>query len=238
MTQKQLAHCLFPIGGYLKPEVRDIARKAGLPTAEKKDSQGICFLGEVSIADFLGGYLPAKRGAVVTPSGAEIGTHAGAHFYTIGQREGVFLNGARKNAPFDTAPLDEAQGKQDRKPLYVAAKDVATNTLVVAERDDQALAKKEVILTDVNWIGASYERRVTSGELRVFARVRYRQPLAKATLIYAEDGADKRKKDSRPSARKSASISVRFEEPVQFVAPGQSAVWYSKDGEMLGGGGK
>src|SRR6202044_2818958 len=86
LTQSQLAHCLFPIGDYIKPEVRAIAARAGLPTAAKKDSQGICFLGDISIADFLKQYIPEKRGALVTTTGERIGEHYGAEFYTIGQR--------------------------------------------------------------------------------------------------------------------------------------------------------
>ncbi|TSC81678.1 MAG: tRNA-specific 2-thiouridylase, partial [Parcubacteria group bacterium Gr01-1014_20] len=88
LGQKQLGHALFPVGDYLKSEVREIARKAGLPTAEKKDSQGICFVGKVTLDDFLKEYLPEKRGEVFSVSGEKLGEHNGAHFYTIGQRQG------------------------------------------------------------------------------------------------------------------------------------------------------
>ena len=86
LTQDDLKHCLFPIGEYKKPEVRKLAKKYNLPNAEKKDSQGICFLGQVTLSDFLKDYIPEKKGAVVTESGEKIGEHIGAHFYTIGQR--------------------------------------------------------------------------------------------------------------------------------------------------------
>lgn len=192
LTQTQLAHCLFPIGDYLKPEVREIARKAGLPTADKKDSQGICFLGQVTIADFLAEYLPEKKGEILTVAGKKVGEHKGAHFYTIGQRRGFGGGGGT--------------------PYYVAEKDMKTNTLVVApSATDESLYRKEIELTDVNFI-----RSIESGgELRVLARVRYRQPVSAATLI------DKK---------------LVFDKPQKFVAAGQSAVFYTEDGEMLGGG--
>ncbi|HUZ92577.1 MAG TPA: tRNA 2-thiouridine(34) synthase MnmA [Candidatus Paceibacterota bacterium] len=201
LGQAQLAHCLFPIGDYLKSEVREIARRAGLPTAEKKDSQGICFLGQVAIGDFLKEYIPAKRGDVVTVAGKKIGEHDGAHAYTIGQRHGIGIGGG--------------------KPYYVVDKNVRKNLLTVVEGgEDDALYKKEVELTGVNAINPlpanSHE---LAGKAEVFARVRYRQPLRKAMIIINE-----------------SRIKLIFDEPVKFVAPGQSAVFYSEEGEMLGGG--
>jgi tRNA-specific 2-thiouridylase len=142
LTQKQLAHCLFPIGGYLKPEVRRIAQKAGLPTAAKKDSQGICFLGDITIADFLKEYIPEKRGALVTTTGEKIGEHFGAEFYTIGQRH--------INAEFN---FSKTGGHVDRQAFYVASKDATTNTVFVAEgSNNEALYKKEIEITNINEI--------------------------------------------------------------------------------------
>ena len=86
LTQAQLKRCLFPVGDYVKPKIREIARRAGLPTAGKKDSQGICFLGKFSLDDFLREYIPSHRGALVTTTGEKIGEHYGTEFYTIGQR--------------------------------------------------------------------------------------------------------------------------------------------------------
>ena len=86
LTQGQLKYCLFPIGEYTKPQVRALARRFGLPNAEKKDSQGICFLGKVTLADFLGRYIPERRGEILDVRGEKIGEHRGAQFYTIGQR--------------------------------------------------------------------------------------------------------------------------------------------------------
>ena len=208
LTQKQLKHCLFPIGDYLKSEVREIARKAGLPTAEKKDSQGICFLGKVALDEFLSQYIPEKRGLVLTAVGEKIGEHKGAHFYTIGQRH---ISIANRQSQI-------ANRGENFKPCYVAEKDIKTNTLVVVEGDDNpALYKKEIKLTDVNLVNGQWS--LVDGQ-RVLARVRYRQPLAKATL--------------KPI--NSSTVQLKFDRRVKFVAPGQSAVFYDKNGEMLGGG--
>jgi tRNA-specific 2-thiouridylase len=200
LTQGDLAHCLFPIGGYKKPEVRVLAKKAGLPTAEKKDSQGICFLGQVSIADFLSAYIPQKRGAIVTPDGAVVGEHHGAHFVTVGQRSGV-------------GQVIHRKGEQ-AVPHYVVSKDVKKNIVTVAEgHDHDLLFKKELALTAVNILSGEAAQK----DMRVFARVRYRQPVSAATLVAGK------------------KVKLVFDAPQQFVAEGQSAVWYSKAGEMLGG---
>ncbi len=218
LTQNELAHCLFPIGDFRKPEVRELARRAGLPTAEKKDSQGICFLGRVSMGEFLRAFLPEQRGALVTTAGEKIGEHYGSHFYTIGQRH--------IDADFS---FPKTGGRADRLPFYVAAKDAATNTVFVAEGvGNDALYRREVELGSVNLIALIAAQAVVPTE--VYARVRYRQPLAKARLSRnplasgsgGEDGADVWR--------------LVFAKPQKFVAPGQSAVFHSKSGEMLGGG--
>jgi tRNA-specific 2-thiouridylase len=206
LTQKQLAHCLFPVGSYKKPEVREIARRAGLPTAEKKDSQGICFLGKFSLDDFLKQYIPEKRGALVTTAGEYIGEHSGAEFYTIGQRH--------IDADF---AFPKTGGARERKPLYVASKDAETNTVVVAEGSDHpALYRNEVELTQMNFISGVAAENI----LAVRARVRYRHPLSDATLSKLENG----------------NYRLVFATPQKFVAEGQSTVFYGADGEMLGGG--
>lgn len=215
LGQKQLTHCLFPIGGIKKPEVREIARRAGLPTAEKKDSQGICFLGKFSLDDFLKQYIPQHRGALMTTTGEKIGEHSGAEFYTIGQRH--------IDADF-TFPKTGVAGAE-RKPLYVASKDAATNTVVLAEgNNDPALYRNEVELAQTNFIsGVAFGDGVSANgapTLSVRARVRYRQPLSDATL----------------SRLKNGNYKLAFSKPQKFVAEGQSAVFYTADGEMLGGG--
>jgi tRNA-specific 2-thiouridylase len=209
LGQKQLAHCLFPIGIYEKPHVREIARAAGLPTAEKKDSQGICFLGKFSLDDFLKQYIPEHRGALVTTAGERVGEHSGAEFYTIGQR----------HIDADFAFPKTGGAGAARKPLYVASKDVATNTVVLAEgSNDPVLYHTEVELAQMNFISG-----ITFAEaepMSVRARVRYRQPLSDAMLSRLENG----------------HYALTFAAPQKFIAEGQSAVFYNADGEMLGGG--
>lgn len=197
LTQEQLRYCLFPIGDYTKPQVRDLAKKFKLPNADKKDSQGICFLGKVSLDEFLGNYLPKKRGAVLTTAGEKIGEHKGSYFYTIGQRHGLGLSGA--------------------EPYYIADKDLENNVIkVAAGSENPSLYKKEIELVDVNFISP---QSTVIKQLQVLARVRYRQPLTKAYFILND-----------------SYFKLIFDEPIKFVAPGQSAVFYKKDGEMIGGG--
>lgn len=212
IRKEQLKKCLFPIGKYEKSKVREIARKAGLPTAEKKDSQGICFLGKVSIADFLKGYIQTLKGEILTVDGKKIGEHEGVAFYTIGQRHGLDLKA--KNRALGV------RGEVDTKPHYVVSKDTKTNTLTVAEGDEhRALYKKELFLTQMNFfVPASWFQK----EVLVMARVRYRQPLSKARLQVKD--------------LKKQIYTLTFEKPQKFVAPGQSAVFYTKTGQLLGGG--
>lgn len=199
LTQKQLKYCLFPIGDYLKSDVRQIARKAGLSTAEKKDSQGICFLGKVSLSEFIGKYIPEKRGDVLNIDGEKIGEHKGAYFYTIGQRHGLGIGGSEK-------------------PYYIVKKDVKKNIIVVAEGEDNpALYKKEIELTNVNFI--NHLILDTKYSMPIMVRVRYRQPLVSAIL----------KIDN-------LKLKIKFDQSIKFVAPGQSAVFYNKKSEMIGGG--
>ncbi len=217
LTHKQLKHCLFPIGGYTKPQVRKIAAKFGLHNALKKDSQGICFLGQISLPDFLKKYIKQKKGDILLiTSGSDltssptnyspslsrgyikIGIHNGVHLYTIGQRHGLNIGGYSK-------------------PLYVSEKNIKKNIVYVAEGENHpALYKKEVNLVNVNFQSLILNRK----SFPVYARVRYRQPLEKATL----------------QPINSSTAQLKFDRPVKFVAEGQSAVFYDKKGAMLGGG--
>ncbi|MBI2035281.1 MAG: tRNA 2-thiouridine(34) synthase MnmA [Candidatus Liptonbacteria bacterium] len=206
LTQDDLKHCLFPIGDYLKSEVREIARAIGLPTAEKKDSQGICFLGKVSLDEFLSNYLPTKQGDVFNLSGEKIGSHFGAHFYTIGQRHANIVYEADKARP-------------DMKPRYVVGKNVKTNAITVVEGDyAPELYKKEIELMDVNFINPQHSNILQNvGMLPVLARVRYRQPLVPANLKLIN----------------LKTYKLIFASPQKFIAPGQSAVFYEA-GETCG----
>ncbi len=214
LTQRQLKHCLFPIGEYKKPEVRRLAKKFGLVTAEKKDSQGICFLGQVDIKDFLKKYIPEKSGDVLDLDGRVIGQHKGAHFYTVGQRSGL-NSGDWKRAGF---------GKRV-KPFYVVSKDINKNTITVAVGDAAPeLYKKEIDLVDINFISENLKLKTLNFKLSVLARVRYRQPLVAAKLYYI------------PHSAELGVYRLVFDKPVKYVAEGQSAVFYNSKGEMLGGG--
>jgi tRNA-specific 2-thiouridylase len=208
LTQEQLKRCLFPIGGYKKPEVRKLAKKFGLMTAEKKDSQGICFLGQVGIQDFLKDYIPEKRGRVLNLAGEAIGYHRGAYFYTMGQRSGL-----------NSGNWKRASREGDAKPFYVVSKDIKKNTITVAEGDTaEALYRREVNLVNLNLINLIIHN--SSFIIPVWARVRYRQPLQKATL----------------ELKNLKTAKLIFDKPVKYVAEGQSAVFYSIKREMLGGG--
>ncbi len=162
LTPEILSHTLFPIGEYTKPEVRALARTYGLPTAEKKDSQGICFVGEGNIADFLREHIEAEPGPIKTLAGRVVGAHDGIEFYTIGQRHGIGLRGGAGEL------------------FYVAEKDPQTATIVVAaDHEDSALYKKEVLFNNVNWL---VQHSVLNKPVECEARIRYRQPLQKCIL--------------------------------------------------------
>jgi len=205
LTQKQLKNCLFPLGDLKKPEVRKLAQKFGLLNADKKDSQGICFLGKVGLEDFLKKYIKPKKGNIIDTEGNILGRHEGVFYYTIGQRHRL--------------RLDRAAKSPNSTPYYVADKNLKTNTIIMAQGDNNpALFKKEVELTSVNLI---YDRRGRK-MIKVLARVRYRQPLFKAKLFIV-------------NAKKN-NYKMVFDAPQKFVAIGQSVVFYSAKGEMLGGG--
>ena len=217
LTQEQLRHCLFPIGKHTKPEVRAMARKFNLPTAEKKDSQGICFIGEIDLNAFLKKHIPMRPGLIGTTAGRLVGEHEGLSFYTMGQREGLGVGGGGI-------------------PYYVAGKNFATNTLVVAEGPyDEKLFSREIAVGDINWISG----KTPHLPLRCEARIRYRQSLQKCTILQVPNSAPSA--NSRASPVRSQGIGsgpkfqVRFHEPQRAATPGQSVVFY-KNEEMLGGG--
>lgn len=157
LSQAQLADARFPIGHLPKPELRALARAAGLPTADKKDSQGICFIGEVKMADFLRAYVPDAPGPIVRATdGRELGTHRGLHFYTLGQRKGIGI-------PSNT----------DHKAYVVVGKRAADRALLVAfdSPDAPGLFQNEVRVHSLSWIGEPITAdRILEG------RVRYRDP--------------------------------------------------------------
>ncbi len=229
LTQAQLSKSLFPIGELLKPEVREIARKINLVTADKKDSQGLCFVGKVHLPDFLQQRLEAKKGNVIeVPSdspafkngyepsdlknlsasynlsaglGEIIGEHKGAHYYTIGQRKGLNLGGYEK-------------------PLFVIGTDTSENIIYTGMGEDHpGLYRKGLFVatTDIHWVRPDLTLGI--GESRKYsARVRYRQGLVPCTLNQRSEG-----------------LYIIFDNPQKSITPGQFAAWY--DGEELIGSG-
>jgi tRNA-specific 2-thiouridylase len=207
LTQDDLKHVMFPVGGMTKPEVRKLAKKFELPNAEKKDSQGLCFMGKVDVKEFLAHYTKgnpaAKPGKVLNEADQIIGTHPGALFFTIGERRGFEIDAAHKS------PNDAA--------FYVVAKDMKKNTVTVSNKDMSgalAGAIKTVRISRVNWISG-----VPKIGQMLQARSRYRQAL-QSTVVASI-------KDSRAE--------LEFEKPQDTLTPGQSLVIY--DGEVCVGGG-
>ncbi|MCK5285847.1 MAG: tRNA 2-thiouridine(34) synthase MnmA [Candidatus Pacebacteria bacterium] len=238
LTQEQLKYCLFPIGEFEKPKVRGMADKFNLINAQKKDSQGLCFVGKVNMKEFLERFIPQKVGDVLNIDGEKIGEHDGTHYYTLGQRHGFRI--LKKGT--------------DDKPYYVIAKDLEKNTLIVDNQKlDDGIASQAMFEVDVNThedgrgfaspivsarSGAIAKRRSSPenknlleikdinwilGEepdlsKKYLARIRYRQTLQNCIL---------EKKDGK--------IFVNFEKEQKTASSGQSIVIYDKD-LCLGGG--
>ncbi|WP_395051587.1 tRNA 2-thiouridine(34) synthase MnmA [Flavobacterium sp.] len=234
LSQEQLAKSLFPIGELTKPEVREIAAQMELVTAEKKDSQGLCFIGKVRLPEFLQQKLQPKEGQIIqidkgNPAynyvkqsglsveqellfdarkiaykpemGKVVGKHQGAHYFTTGQRKGLNVGGTTD-------------------PLFIISTNVETNTIYTGLGSQHpGLFKKALFIkkSEVHWIRT--DLALTNGEtMEVMARIRYRQPLQKATLHQFEDG-----------------MYVAFEEPQSAITEGQFVAWYLED-ELVGSG--
>ncbi|MFV8336614.1 tRNA 2-thiouridine(34) synthase MnmA [Flavobacterium sp. RSP29] len=234
LSQEQLAKSLFPIGELTKPEVREIAAQMELITAEKKDSQGLCFIGKVRLPEFLQQKLQPKDGIIIqidkndpvysfekdaelaledslisdarkipyTPDmGKVVGKHQGAHYFTIGQRKGLNVGGTTD-------------------PLFIIATNVETNTIYTGLTSQHpGLFKKALFVekTEVHWIRK--DLALANGEtMEVMARIRYRQPLQKATLHQFENG-----------------MYVAFDEPQSAITEGQFVAWYLGE-ELVGSG--
>ncbi len=231
LNQQQLSRALFPIGDLLKPEVREIARRQNLPTAERKDSQGICFVGKVDLPTFLQQQLEPKTGNTIEIdaefmekkkqievaeenyrklcfpfpfkpwNGKVIGEHQGAHFYTIGQRKGLNIGG-------------------HKEPLFVIGTDVQRNIIYVGEgQNHPGLHRKGLFIAaaDMHWIRT--DLKMQAGDNRDYEiRIRYRQPLEKGTIFMKDDGAY-----------------FIFESEQRGITSGQFAAWYDGD-ELIGSG--
>ena len=201
LSQAQLAPALFPLAQLPKPEVRRIAARIGLPNAQKKDSTGICFIGERNFREFLERYLPRDPGAMQTPDGRVVGRHQGLMYYTLGQRQGLGIGGQKDGSA---------------EPWFVAAKDMATNTLIVVQGHDHPLLLRSTLAAgQLSWIAG-----VAPDPDRPYtAKTRYRQTDAACRITKLDAGA----------------FELAFDTPQWAVTPGQSVVLY--DGEVCLGGG-
>ena len=237
LSQEQLGCAMFPIGELTKPEVRAIAHSIELPTANKKDSQGLCFIGKVRLPDFLQQKLLVKPGVIIeipdnhpacihrsailqkakpedldvqdaeplqwnAMDGQEVGTHQGAHFYTIGQRRGIQVGGKPQ-------------------PLFVIQKDVSENILYVGQSESHVGLKRmalRISANDVHWVREDLSLVENEIQRHWKVRFRYRQPLQKASI-----------------ERRGDDIFIWFEKPQTGIAAGQFAAWYDGD-ECIGSG--
>lgn len=203
VSSQQLSSALFPIGGLLKPEVRAIAEKYNLPTAAKKDSQGICFLGKVKVNDFLAQYIQNAPGPIVNHHGKTLGEHNGLHNFTLGQRHGIGI-------PSNT----------DNEFYVVAAKDYTTNTLHIAFDHPQTapqLYRTTFELRNLHWIGK--QPLDLSQPVEILARPRYRDPKVEA-ILSAIEPTDQ---PNSPCAR------IVFSQPQRALTPGQIVAFHDKN---------
>ena len=234
LSQEQLSKAIFPLGELEKPTVRKIAKEQNLITAEKRDSQGLCFIGKVRLPEFLQQQLKPKSGKIVLipnthpiykkeeptfsneiekltfqsteirynpEDGQEIGIHQGAHYFTVGQRKGLGVGGFKE-------------------PLFVIATDVKENIIYVGEgKEHPGLHRKILFVSndEIHWIREDLALK-NSESLQVKARIRYRQPLQKATLVKTQNG-----------------LFVSFSTPQAAITKGQFVAWYQEE-ELLGSG--
>jgi tRNA-uridine 2-sulfurtransferase len=207
LNQQQLARTLFPVGELKKTLVREIAAEIKLPNAKKKDSTGICFIGERPFREFLNRYLSHEPGPIEDERGRAIGRHIGLSFYTLGQRQGLGIGGVKEHKA--------TRGGADHAPWYVARKEPARNALrVVQGHDHPWLLSRALQATGASWIAGS-----APAAGRYAAKTRYRQADAACAL----------------QAPSSAAFELVFDAPQWAVTPGQSAVLY--DGDVCLGGG-
>ncbi len=212
LNQAQLSKTLFPVGELPKTEVRRIAAEIGLPNAKKKDSTGICFIGERPFREFLNRYLAHAPGPIKDDRGRVIGEHVGLSFYTLGQRKGIGIGGLK--------PRGGARGSSDHAPWFTARKDMATNTLYVVQGHEHPWLLSSVLVAD----GASWIAGRTPDAGPMAAKTRYRQADAPCELV-----------GSPVQSLAADAFELRFAAPQWAVTPGQSAVLY--EGEVCLGGG-
>jgi tRNA-specific 2-thiouridylase len=222
LSQAQLSKTWFPIGEMHKTEVRRIAAEIGLPNARKKDSTGICFIGERPFRDFLNRYIAKAPGPIKTDKGRVLGEHIGLSFYTLGQRQGLGIGGVKaKGADLKAVQAKGLRGVGEHEPWFVARKDMDSNTLwVVQGHDHPWLASNSLSAQDCSWVAGSPP---AEGLTDLAAKTRYRQADAACDLRQISLDAD------------AQAISLSFAQAQWAVTPGQSAVLYQGD-VCLGGG--
>ena len=224
LNQAQLSKTLFPVGELHKTEVRRIAEEIGLPNAKKKDSTGICFIGERPFREFLNRYISKEPGPIKDPKGRIIGQHVGLSFYTLGQRQGLGIGGIKaKGADMKALQARGLRGAGEHTPWFVARKDIPNNTLwVVQGHDHPWLLSPQLQATDVSWCAGQ-----PPGPGAYAAKTRYRQadaPCRYHPLLAAEG-----------QVGSELGFELDFAQDQWAVTPGQSAVLY--DGEVCLGGG-
>lgn len=205
LNQAQLSRTLFPLGETPKTEVRRIAQELGLPNAAKKDSTGICFIGERPFREFLNRYLPTKPGPILTENGQKVGMHHGLSFYTLGQRKGLGIGGVKGHQQADGTGAT----------WYVARKDLATNTLYVVDGHDHPwLLSHHLEADQISWVDGEAPKPGAYS-----AKTRYRQADAACELL-------------KPTT---TGFELNFPQAQWAVTPGQSAVLYDGDVCLGGG---
>ena len=216
LNQAQLSKTLFPVGELHKTEVRRIANEIGLPNAKKKDSTGICFIGERPFRDFLNRYIAKVPGPIKNDKGRVLGEHVGLSFYTLGQRQGLGIGGVKaKGAQLKAIQASGQRGAGEHAPWFVARKDLDTNTLwVVQGHEHPWLQSTQLTAQDCSWVTGALP---AAGMFA--AKARYRQADAVCQLSAASGGG----------------FELQFQTAQWAVTPGQSAVLY--DGEVCLGGG-
>ncbi|MDD3231791.1 MAG: tRNA 2-thiouridine(34) synthase MnmA [Clostridia bacterium] len=219
LNQKQLEKILFPLADITKPEVRKIATELGFSTAKKKDSTGICFIGERNFKNFLKDYFPIQKGDIITQSGEVVGRHDGLMFYTIGQRRGLGIGGIKGG-------LD--------KGWFVIAKDLKNNQLIVSQGEVNALYTNSCECENFNWIPEM--PKLTTFDC--FAKFRYRQLDQHVTVNLRVPAIEQNSNIAlnEKSKSKIGEVLINFHKSQRAVTPGQYAVLYDKNGLCLGGG--
>jgi tRNA-specific 2-thiouridylase len=208
----QLARTLFPVGELPKTEVRRLAAEAGLPNAKKKDSTGICFIGERPFREFLNRYLAHAPGPMRDDRGRLIGEHVGLSFYTLGQRKGIGIGGLKEKGA--------AKGGSEHAPWFVARKDMANNTLYVVQGHDHPwLQAHSLRAQDLSWVSG---RAPELAGLSLAAKTRYRQSDAACEAHWVD-------------VPQPHTLALQFPQAQWAITPGQSAVLYQGD-VCLGGG--